>query len=153
MHSLILLFLLSYANGGFLFYTTNTEYVTGFNPALSNGQEPYIITVPVYSGSTTPSIVAIDQQVGTNNLWMLDAGSVTFQGFIIYDLITGVYTVGGTFPGSWQSLNGQMQGIYVDPDGLVFGNSHITLRDFIRLIEDMHEYMYHVLLSIRWCSR
>lgn len=116
---LILLFLFSYTLCDFVFYTTNTRYVIGYDPDASD--TAYTLTVPIYNGTTTPVIIAIAQRRTTNLLWLLDKGTVTFQGLISYDVVTGIYTPGGYFSAGFSILNSQVQGMYVASSGEAYG--------------------------------
>jgi hypothetical protein len=119
MLSLFLLFLVCRVHGGFLWYTSNTRYVSGANP--TNGDTIVTVTVPVYSGSVVPKIIGIAQQRTTNYLWMVDAGDVSFSAILIYDMFTGAYQIGGNFPAAWRTAVSQLQGVYVDTAGVIYG--------------------------------
>lgn len=78
------------------------------------------ITVPIYN-VTTPRITAIATQENSTKLYMLDAGQVTYQSIVIYDLLTGTFTIGGFFSQSFSVATTLIEGFHVTANGTAFG--------------------------------
>lgn len=119
MRCLILLLFVTLAYSGVLYVVMLDDNIYQYD--VTSGQMTDTINVPVYNGSTVPVLTTVGNRVGSNYLWMVDKGTVTYQSFVGYDVDTGTFTIGAYFPASFQFSSSTWMGSYIDTDGKFYG--------------------------------